>query len=381
VKKILIIYSKTGGGHLSLAQALEDGLNHYFPSQFETHLIDPFPKIYASSYKTVGANFQEFWGKNFYLTNRPELAKVMHNLNDVVVNRKLVKIIKKEKPDAVLTTHFFASLEIEKALKKAGSKAKIIVAIADPFTPHAVWFTYKNADLYLSPTKEVTGLMVENGIEKEKIGTTGWLVRRDFRENCDEVDQKTLRKILGLDEAKFTIFLGGSGSGGGKIYELAKLLSRNQQIIAGSQIIILCGNHRQLMNRLMKLAEAHLGLLHLLPYVTNVRELMAASDVVIGKAGPNILFESIFMLKPFLATGCLPGQEDGNLEFIKRENLGWVMEEPAEAVELLTKLSTSNSASTLNPLIQLIIPNLKKIRGQNLDGAKNASSAISKLLQ
>lgn len=434
VKKILIIYSKTGGGHLSLALALKEALSdlpapsssngsivHSLPAeasekecQFSIVLLDPFPKIYASGYKTVGANFQESWGKNFHLTNRPELAKVMHNLNDAVVSRKLIKIIKKENPDVVITTHFFASVELEKAIKKVGSKAKIMVAVADPFTPHAVWFTYKNADLYLSPTKEVTELMVENEIDKDKIKTTGWLVRKEFREDpldviptesgsrsldarspsgmtrkadsghgsprfADEAGQndrmKILRKILGFSETKFTIFIGGSGQGGGKILELVKAILDSKFLILNSQLIIVVGQNRQLMGKLMKLTESNPQLFHLFPYVNNVRELMSASDIVVGKAGPNVLFEAIFMLKPFLATGCLPGQEEGNLEFIKRENLGWVMGEPAEAVKLLEELAGHRQ------LIEEKLPNLQRIRSQHLDGAKNAATEIAKLIQ
>src|SRR5947209_6507908 len=51
---------------------------------------------------------------------------------------------------------------------------------------------------------------------------------------------------------------------------------------------------------------------------------MAAADVIMGKAGPNMLFESVMLGKPFIATAYIPGQEQANLPCIQRHGLGWV---------------------------------------------------------
>ena len=441
-----------------MAQALEESLNEIQTSnfKFQIELADPFPKIYSSSYKTVGSGFRDFYGRNFHLTNRPEVARAMHTINEVLVNKKLKKIISQVKPDVIATTHALATMETAKALAELRLPSKLAIVIADPFTPHAVWYTFREADLYLSPTREVTSLLIKNRIPLEKIKTTGWLVRKKFRENLMDFEgwrlervshqapasalggedvgrerrtagpfeiTKTLRKTLGFDENKFTIFLGGSGQGGGKIYQIAKLIAQStndkehitdntgqmtnsshtssvmghlskESSAAGHlsdvncQVIVVCGMNKQLLGKLMKLAEERPKLFHLYPYVNNMRELLGASDVVVGKAGPNLLFESIFMEKPFLATGCLPGQEEGNLEFIKRENLGWVVEEPKEAVELLEELCNSNppdvksgSRPERRDLISPIIPNLIRVRAQHLNGSQNAAAEIARLVQ
>lgn len=384
MKKVLIIYAKTGGGHLSLAQALEESLNQTFPHQFEILLYDPFPKIYASSYKTLGTNFQNLWGKYYKITDHPSFAATLHKVNQVIVIKNLKKTIRQFGPELVISTFSMATQEVVEALERNEKKSKIAIAIADPFTPHATWFSFKGADLYLSPTPEVTQLILNSGIEANRVKTVGWLVRQQFR--AEIFDRMILRKVLGLDPEKFIILLGGSGQGGGDTPELVKRILDSKFLIFNSQFIIVAGSNPQLMAKLMKLTENFTQVFHLYPYTNNMPQLMAASDIIVGKAGPNLLFEAIFLGKPFLATGCLPGQEEGNLEFIKRENLGWVESDPADAIRLLENLSDpSNLDKTSTPLSPGLIsekrPNLKRVKEQNWDAGKKSAWELNKLFQ
>jgi UDP-N-acetylglucosamine:LPS N-acetylglucosamine transferase len=66
-----------------------------------------------------------------------------------------------------------------------------------------------------------------------------------------------------------------------------------------------------------------------------MHEYIAASDVVIGKAGPNLIFESVACRKPFIAISHISGNESGNLGMIKDYNLGWVAENPFTAGKLI----------------------------------------------
>ena len=76
---------------------------------------------------------------------------------------------------------------------------------------------------------------------------------------------------------------------------------------------------------------------------------MAAADVVMGKAGPNMLFESVMLGKPFIATAYIPGQEEANLEFIRQHQLGWVVLDSEKQRELVARLATTRTE--LSPMI------------------------------
>lgn len=383
MKRILIIYAKAGGGHWSLAQALEESLlelttnNPSTPLgagyQLITKLVDPFPRLYSSTYRKVGADFHSFYGRNYSLTNRPEVAKALHTLNYLVIGPRLNTLFRAEKPDLIISVYPLATGELVRALKEINHPAKVVILFADPFSVHKLWLSFREANLYLSPTPECSKQAAENGLPAEKIKTVGWLVRRQFRETIS--DRLTLRKNLGLAENKFTIFLGGSGSGGGRIFETAQLLARNLVLAEKGQLIVAAGNNRQLLTKLLRLSEDRPGFFYLLPYVNNIPQLLRASDLVVGKAGPNLLFESIFMERPFLATGCLPGQEEGNLEFIKRENLGWVEERLEEAAELISELVDQKK------LVEAKMANLKRVKADHANANQKAAEAIFDLLK
>lgn len=59
-----------------------------------------------------------------------------------------------------------------------------------------------------------------------------------------------------------------------------------------------------------------------------------------GRCSPNILFESLALGKPLLATSFMPGQEKDNLRFIERHGLGWSALETAQLRQLVTTLVT-----------------------------------------
>ncbi|MEM5878542.1 MAG: hypothetical protein QXF12_06730, partial [Candidatus Aenigmatarchaeota archaeon] len=96
------------------------------------------------------------------------------------------------------------------------------------------------------------------------------------------------------------------------------------------------------------------------------------SDVVIGKAGPNLIFESVSMKKPFIAISHISGQEDGNLELIRKYNLGWVAEEPTKAANLIKTIVNKRW------ILKKKQHNLEKIASMNLQAGKKLIDIVSK---
>jgi UDP-N-acetylglucosamine:LPS N-acetylglucosamine transferase len=52
-----------------------------------------------------------------------------------------------------------------------------------------------------------------------------------------------------------------------------------------------------------------------------------------------MLFETVTLGKPFIATAYIPGQEEVNLEFIERYGLGWVALNNRDQRELIASLT------------------------------------------
>jgi UDP-N-acetylglucosamine:LPS N-acetylglucosamine transferase len=105
------------------------------------------------------------------------------------------------------------------------------------------------------------------------------------------------------------------------------------------EIVIVCGHNQLLYRRFEELAR-HLPAssytkLHVVGFVNMVEQYMQAADLIVGKAGPNTLFESVATRTPFLAVTHVHGQEDGNLDIIREYHLGYVQEDQHKALELI----------------------------------------------
>jgi UDP-N-acetylglucosamine:LPS N-acetylglucosamine transferase len=98
---------------------------------------------------------------------------------------------------------------------------------------------------------------------------------------------------------------------------------------------------------------------------------MQAADIIVGKAGPNTLFESVATYKPFLAITHISGQEDGNLDIIREKKLGWVEENPLKASRKLHELINNL------PLLTSLQPDILKMANHNLAAKKVLLKVLS----
>lgn len=90
-----------------------------------------------------------------------------------------------------------------------------------------------------------------------------------------------------------------------------------------------------------------------LGFITNIAEYMAASDVLVTKAGPGTIAEAAAVGLPVMLTSFLPGQEEGNADFVIEKEFGTLIPDYdpvaiAEEVgnwledsELLTRMSSA----------------------------------------
>jgi 1,2-diacylglycerol 3-beta-galactosyltransferase len=59
-----------------------------------------------------------------------------------------------------------------------------------------------------------------------------------------------------------------------------------------------------------------------LGFVTNMAEYMVATDILISKAGPGTISEAAALSLPVMLTSYLPGQEEGNVDYVIDGNFG-----------------------------------------------------------
>lgn len=322
---ILILTSKTGGGHISLAESLRDRLAH----NYAIELLDPQLCFFHWHYRLVSRYALWLWAAEFQLLDRPWWALQAHRAFTRTVAKPLEAAIKRIQPDLIITTYPFLTYEVVQGLKELGLEIPFVMLFADPNQVHGSWLTERHATATLAPTRETYAQALSVNFDPARLHQVGWPVRDQFYQ-VNASQREEMLKRLGLNPAYFTIFLQGGGEGAA---QFGRTVEHVLGVDPNLQVILATGTNHALLMRFDGVKN-----LYALPFTKEIAPYMAAADVIMGKAGPNMLFEAVTLGKPFIATSYIPGQEEANLEFIRRHKLGWVALKAGQQQTLLSKL-------------------------------------------
>ncbi len=325
-RTILILTSKTGGGHISLAEALRDRL----VEKYNIETLDPQSRFFHWHYRMVSRYALWLWAAEFRLIDTPLRSQLAHQLFTLTVARELSSVLKRIQPALIITTYPFLTYEVVRVLRRMGLLTPFVMLFADPNGVHSSWLTERNASATLAPTRETYEQALSVGFAPDRTHLSGWPVRAQFYHAVASDRAETLRK-LNLDPERFTVFLQGGGEGAAQFGRTIERVLGIEEL----QIILAAGTNVVLLAQFQSVSR-----IHALPFTKEIASYMAAADVIMGKAGPNMLFESVTLGKPFIATAYIPGQEQANLEFICRHRLGWVALQPDQQLSLLEKLAS-----------------------------------------
>ena len=76
---------------------------------------------------------------------------------------------------------------------------------------------------------------------------------------------------------------------------------------------------------------------------------MLSSDIAITRGSPNVMMEAISCNVPLVVTGALPGQEQGNPEYVQNLNLGVICTDIKDMKNTISDL-LENNAEKLNQI-------------------------------
>lgn len=325
-RHLLILTSKTGGGHVSLAESLADLL----ADDFTSTIVDPQPAWIHRHYQLVSRYALWLWSAEFQLADTPNRALAAHKLFSRFIQNRLATLIAQEQPAAILSTYPFFSYSVQ----QAAPATPLVLLYSDPRTLHSAWLTVKDAALNLAPSREAYAQALTAQVHPDKTHLIGWPTRRQFYAPDPSAAERAWAET-GFQRERLTVFLQGGGEGSAgfarTVEQLLALTDTHGQ--PALQLLLAAGTNQLLQRRF----QGRRGC-HVLPFTKTIAPWMACADLVMGKAGPNVLFESVTLGKPFLATTFIPGQEEGNLEMIRSYGLGWVALTGGEQIGLIQTL-------------------------------------------
>lgn len=322
-RRILIFFSDTGGGHRAAANALRDAFYFAHPGEYDCKFVDgfkecaPFPFNHIpDTYFPLTAYTPWLWGALFHTSNLRPSVPVSATFDDMILRAGCARAIREYDPDLVISVHPLINRAACNAFKEYKPNAPFVTVVTDLFDAHGLWFSAAS-DLVIVPTQGAFERGLKWKFPREKMRVIGQPISLKFAIADANESQSELRARLGLRDKLFTVLLVGGGEGMGPMQRIARALDRSQLPI---QLAIIAGRNETLYKQLRKLAW-HVPS-NIQGFVTNMPDWMRASDLVITKAGPGTIMETLAAGKPMLLSGYLRGQEEGNVKFVQEEGVG-----------------------------------------------------------
>ncbi len=318
LKKVLLLSASAGAGHVRAAQAIEKAFKEADMKTGEireVHHVDilnytnkVFRHLYSKAYIDLVNKMPEVPGWLYDKLDTPWKNERRRLALDKLNTRPFVKLLREYQPDMIVCTHFLPA-EIVSWLKAKERLASRQVIIVTDFDVHAMWLCHYY-EQYFVAIDESRAYLEALGIPGDKITVSGIPIDPVFTLHKDKHE---MRLKHGLEKERTRILLSAGGFGVGSVDALISSLLHLQH---PAQIVAICGRNEELKERLTKLAggmkRSATVIVKPVGYTQEMDELMAASDLVLGKPGGLTTSEALAKGLVFVIVNPIPGQEERN---------------------------------------------------------------------
>lgn len=324
---ILILSTSGGAGHHRAAEALlQSAQRSPLPIRAEHHdCLDftskAFKRLYSESYLAMVDRIPQLWGYLYsQAEKKPYTKKGMLRIFDHFNYARYIKSLRSLRPDVILCTHFLPYISIsERAWFQADLRAPFVAATTD-FDVHQLWVD-RSVKRYYVHSEETAWQLNAKGIDAESIGVTGIPVSPGF---MDLSEKGVARRKLEIPTNRFTLLVLSGGFGVGHMRDVANSAASLLGTFSSQafNLIIVCGRNEALRSDLEKREFPPNIHASILGYVSNVHELMDASDLLISKSGGLTSAEAMAKRLPMIIVDPIPGQEMRNANMIVEHGAG-----------------------------------------------------------
>lgn len=368
-KKILIITSYvTGHGHKSITGALEEELKTREDIEYKTvegfELGGKLGVTVSKMYAPLVCKSKKIW-KLIYKTSERK-SNSTRRVVATFTKRRLNKLLDEYNPDLVITVHPVFNGSVLDVLKKRKREIPMIAVFADLISIPRLWIDSR-LTLSIAPTSQASVIAQKSGVNEEKIKVIKLPVRKeiaDIGRTMEGFDENQIKK---QKEIRFLIMSGGEGAG--NFDEILNKLLQNENF----RISIITGTNTKLKEKIEKNFKDYLDRITVYGYVKDIGKIMANNDIGIVRGSPNVLMECISCLLPVIINGTLPGQEEGNVDFILLNKLGVLWHESTDLSDIVDSLIKNDKE-------KLIEIKRNQLLYRDLDSAKKIIDEIEKIL-
>jgi|GEM_PF-3114768 len=350
--KALILYVETGYGFKSPSIAIANELKKF---GVDAQIVDMFDAIGATRFDRGIKNnwrwmLRHEWLFRLTYSIGEHFFKPVFALMIPLFGPRILAYLDRERPDFVVITHFLPLFPIERLLKNGtamwhrtngvrvrvgGRKIPVFGYNSEVIASHPVYGT-KLVEMFFVSTDAGKQAMIRAGSPETRIAMTGFPIDQKYAVQFQS--QARVRESLGLQD-RFTIVLSFGGEGIGDWSLIRALALRNLPV----QVIAVCGKNEALRTEIeawyagWKAAAADSAfVLRVLGFTTDMQNWVYASDMSAGKAGLNVVFETIYLKRPFMVLKAM-ANERHCASWLESEGYGWWPRTLEDAVRLVER--------------------------------------------
>jgi processive 1,2-diacylglycerol beta-glucosyltransferase len=322
--RILILHASVGSGHQRAAAALAEAFAH--KQAGDVRVEDTlaygsrvFRRAYTQAYRDLSERAPALWRLFYEGTNLsdPQWVEITNRIRSLVERPggiRLRQLVTRYAPDAIVCTHFLP-VELLLRLKRRGRLPQPIYCVVTDVVAHGFWAT-PAIDGYFVASTLTRDQLITRGVAPAIIHVSGIPVDLVIAEP-KPVEAMRLRHGFPVDQPLISLF------GGGLDVERVRLLVAGMlaRTLPGT-LAVVAGRNAALTEALANLTHGPTLRLRSLGLISYVDDLVAASDLVITKAGGLIVSEVLARGRPLLLIDPIPGQEEWNADYVVSAGAG-----------------------------------------------------------
>lgn len=335
ISKVLILTVAYGQGHKSAAAGLEE---EYISRGCKVLVLDPceadITGIYALTkayYKLCVRRAPWLWAMAYSQTDTADWSKMVRWPVIRTATDYLIDTVISWRPDIVLCTYPLYAYMMDYLHAEHLSEVPYGVVVTDSLEISRPWVKSRSPFLFVPDEHSAALLRERYGLSDSVVINTGFPVRKKFYQSSDK---------CAPTNQKLNILYGAYLSVDATTRQVRELFARFPQ----AKIVLLAGDRYARLKKSLGMFELQ-GKLTIMHSTEKMSELFDASHIYIGKTGAATMFEAYASGVPFIANYALPGQEQGNLQLLIRDNAGCWAGTSGELCAVIRDLLRNNAAA------------------------------------
>lgn len=320
---ILVLTAGFGDGHNTAAASVAEALRRLSPgeevlvSDLVSEVQPRTAGVLKSLYQVAITHLPWVWSALYR-----KLAKSDLDPKENAWLRPLLRGLRNQievlKPRVIVSTYpLYAGLLA--TLRQEMQVPRLVTVITDSTTVHPIWLMAPS-DLYCVSDVETDEVIIQMGVAPQQTRVTGFPVSLQFTEALPAGALKPeVQRILYLPSTPAW-------------HVAATLESLKPLLEKGVRLTLPVGKHRSRLYHVLRRFQDTIpeGALEVIGWTTRIPELLRTHEVVICKAGGAILHEVMAARTVAVIDYVVPGQEEGNADYLLSRRCALRSRTPAE---------------------------------------------------